>query len=132
MSALLEKLEALAFHRADVTTANVAIDEARTLRASEGRDAVSYEIALPGLAPEDFLLHKALPKLVYFLDCRGVHPPASGAVFVSLFSERGLLFVDAGPVVEACAAARSLTLAEVVRRYGESGTGDPLLLSAAP
>lgn len=132
MSALLEKLEALAFHRADVSTANVAIDDARNQRAREGRDAVSYEIALPALGPEEFLLHKALPKLVYFLDCRGVHPPASGEVFVSLFSERGLLFIDAGPLVEACAAARSLTLAEVVRRYGESGKGDPLLLSSEP
>jgi cytidylate kinase len=57
-----------------------------------------------------------------------VHPPASGAVFVSLFSSEGLTFIDAGPLVEKCARARGLTLAELVRRYGEQGTGEPLLL----
>lgn len=132
MSALLEKLAALAFHRASPADANNAIDEARTIRSSEGRDAVSYEIALPALAPEEFLSHQALAKLVYFLDCRGVKPPSSGNVFVSLFTEGGLFFIDAGLVVEALAAARSLTLAEVVRRYGESGTGDPPLLGPGP
>ncbi|MFT3706318.1 MAG: STAUR_1299 family protein [Archangium sp.] len=128
-SSLSQSLEALAFHRAEPARANVAIDEARELRTADtGVDAVSYEIALPGLAPDEFLLTKALPKLVYFLDCRGVKPPSSGPVFVSLFSERGLFFIDAGPVVEALATARGLTLAELVKRYGESGTGDPLLL----
>lgn len=131
MSALVEQLASLAFHRAPASSANAAIDEARGLRAREGRDAVSYEIALPGLGPDEFLLHKALPKLVYFLDCRGVKPPASGDVFISLFSDAGLLFIDAGPVIEALAAARGLTLAEVVRRYGENGTGDPLLLGSS-
>jgi hypothetical protein len=128
VSALVEELAALAFHRAEPARANEAIAEARERKAEEGRDAVSYEIALPALAPDEFLLHKALPKLTYFLDCRGVKPPASGHVFVSLFSEAGLLFIDAGLVVERLARARSLTLAEVVRRYGESGTGDPPLL----
>ena len=42
-----------------------------------------------------------------------------------LFTAEGLLFADAGPVVEALARARGLTLAEVVRRYGADGTGEP-------
>lgn len=125
---LLEELQSLAFHRAPATAANTAIDEARAMRGGAGSEGLSYEIALPALGPETYLLEKALPKLVYFLDCRGVHPPASGAVFVSLFSSEGLTFIDAGPLVEKCAKARGLTLAELVRRYGEQGTGEPLLL----
>jgi hypothetical protein len=127
MTPLFEKLATLAFHRAAPADANAAIDQARELRSGHG-DAVSYEIALPGLGPEEFLLTRALPKLVYFLDCRGVKPPSSGQVFVSLFSEAGLWFVDAGPLVQLLAEARGLTLAEVVRRYGADGAGDPPLL----
>lgn len=128
MSTLLADLNGLAFHRATPTQANQAIDEARAMRAAQGSEGLSYEIALPALDPEHYLLEKALPKLVYFLDCRGVHPPSSGNVFVSLFSNDGLTFVDAGPLVERCAKARGLTLHELVKRYGDDGTGDPLLL----
>lgn len=125
MTPLVAELAALAFHRASPADANAAIDEARQRRGQGGAEATSYELALPGLDPDGFLAHKALPKLVYFLDCRGIHPPASGDVFVSLFSAEGLAFIDAGPVVEVLARARGLTLAEVVRRYGADGSGDP-------
>lgn len=129
MTPLLAQVAELAFHRAPPTDANEAIDAARALRGeASGREGVSYEVALPALAPDEFLTTRLLPRLVYFLDCRGVRVPASGDVFVSLFSEAGLLFVDAGPLVERLARARGLTLAEVVRRYGASGTGDPPLL----
>jgi hypothetical protein len=57
-----------------------------------------------------------------------VKVPGSGNVFVSIFSAGGLLFVEAGPMVEVIARARGLTLAEVVRRYGAAGKGDPPLL----
>ncbi|MDP2276043.1 MAG: STAUR_1299 family protein [Archangium sp.] len=127
MSPILEQLQQLAFHRASPLAANEAIEEVRIAR-SESQDAVSYEIALPALAPDEFLTARALPKLVYFLDCRGVKVPASGAVFVSLFTADGLLFLEAGPMVEVLAKARGLTLAEVVRRYGSDGKGDPALL----
>lgn len=127
MNPILEQLEQLAFHRASPLEANQAIEDVR-LERSKSQDAVSYEIALPALAPDDFLTHKALPKLVYFLDCRGVKVPASGAVFVSLFTSDGLLFVEAGPMVEVLTKARGLTLAEAVRRYGSDGKGDPALL----
>lgn len=125
MTPLVAALDALAFHRASPADANRAIDEARGLRGRGGAEATSYELALPALDPDAWLAHQALPKLVYFLDCRGIHPPASGDVFVSLFTAEGLLFADAGPVVEALARARGLTLAEVVRRYGADGTGEP-------
>ena len=128
MNPVLDALSALAFHRASPLEANHAIEDVRAERSARGQDAVSYEIALPALAPDEFLLHKALPKLTYFLDCRGVKVPGSGAVFVSLFSAEGLLFLEAGPMVEVLAKARGLTLAEVVRRYGSDGKGDPPLL----
>jgi hypothetical protein len=128
MTALSEQLEALAFDRASPADANEAIARVREQRSAEGVEAVSYEIALPGLAPEEFLAHKALPKLVYFLDCRGVKVPGSGGVFVSLFSAAGLLFLEAGPLVELLVKTRGLTLAEAVRRYGSDGKGDPPLL----
>jgi hypothetical protein len=129
MTSVLEELQNLAFHRASPAEANTAIDETRARRSADsGTEAVSYEVALPALAPDEFLTTKVLPKLVYFLDCRGVKVPGSGGVFVSMFSAEGLLFLEAGPMVEVLARARSLTLAEVVRRYGADGKGDPPLL----
>lgn len=128
MSGLLSQVENLAFERASPADANEAIARVREARSAGGGDALSYEIALPALAPDEFLAHKALPKLLYFLDCRGVKVPGSGNVFVSLFSAAGLLFVEAGPLVQLLADARGLTLAEAVRRYGADGAGDPPLL----
>lgn len=131
MSPLVDRLAALAFFRASPADANQAIDEARRVRGSDTRDAHSYEVALPSLGPDEFLTTKVLPKLTCFLDCRGVKVPASGGVFVSLFSTDGLLFIDAGPMVQLLAEARGLTLAETVRRYGADGAGDPPLLGAS-
>ena len=128
MSTVLERLTQLAFHKASPADANQAIEDVRNERSAGGVDALSYEVALPGLAPDEFLTTRVLPKLVYFLDCRGIKVPASGAVFVSLFSTDGLYFVEAGPMVEVLTKARGLTLAEAVRRYGADGKGDPPLL----
>lgn len=128
MSALVDALVALSFERAKLADANAAIDAARTARGGEGLPALSYEIALPALGPDEFLAQKALPKLVYFLDCRGAKLPNAPGVFVSLFTPEGLFFIDAGPAVMAIAASRSLDADELVRRYGAEGVGDPPLL----
>lgn len=125
MSGLVETLLGMSFDRATPNEANEAIENARR---DKGENALSYEVALPALGPDEFLTHRVLPKLAYFLDCRGVKAPASGGVFISLFSPEGLHFIDAGPVVQKLAEARSLTLAEVFRRYGAGGAGDPPLL----
>lgn len=122
---LLQSLVDQAFHRAAPADANLAIDEARNAR---GPHSVSYEVALPALDPDEFLRNRTLARLTAFLDSRGVKPPDSGDVFVSLFTPQGLYFVDAGPVVQTLANARALTLAEVMRRYGQDGVGDPPLL----
>lgn len=128
MSPLVDALSRLAFARAPNAEANAAIAKVRDERSEGGVEALSYEVALPALAPDEYLKDKALPKLAYFLDCRGVKVPNSGGVFVSVFTSEGLLFADAGPVVELLAQARGLTLAEVIRRYGADGAGDPMLL----
>jgi hypothetical protein len=128
MSPLLEQLDALAFDRASPSEANQAIEAVRLARGGGLAPALSYELALPGLGPDEFLTQRALPKLVYFLDCRGAKLPNAPGVFVSLFTAEGLLFFDAGVLVQALATARGLTLAELVRRYGEGGVGDPPLL----
>ena len=125
MSRLVDELMTMAFDRAKPVDANEAIERARK---TKGENALSYEVALPALGPDEFLSQRVLPKLAYFLDCRGVKPPNSGGVFISLFSAEGLHFIDAGPVVQKLAEARSLTLAEVFRRYGADGAGDPPLL----
>ncbi len=125
MSSLVAELLAMSFHQGAALEANAVIDAVRETR---GENALSYEVALPALAPDEFLTHRVLPKLAYFLDCRGVKVPASGGVFISLFSPEGLHFIDAGPAVQRLAQARGLTLAEVFRRYGADGAGDPPLL----
>ncbi len=125
MSALVDELIAMAFAHGDVTQANAAIDDAR---AERGANALSYEVALPALGHDEFLTTRVLPKLTYFLDCRGVKPPSSGGVFLSLFTADGLHFIDAGPALEKLVKARGFTLAEAVRRYGADGAGDPPML----
>ena len=59
-----------------------------------GQDAVSYElVAEPQWALAD-LAERVLPKLVYFLDCRGARLPLGpGGIFVSLFVGDSLHFV---------------------------------------
>ncbi len=124
---LLEKVREAAFARAPLAEANEAIAQQREARGSEGGPALSYELA-PSFDVETFLQTRGLPKLVYFLDCRGVRLPSSGGVFVSLFMPDELLFVDAGRFVELVAQSRGFTIAEAVRRYGDGGAGDPPLL----
>jgi len=127
MTPLVDTLKGLAFASATPAEANVAIAKARADFGGE-QDAVSYEIALPALDPDGFLARQALPKLVYFLDCRGVRVPANGGVFVSLFTSEGLYFVDAGAFAVEVGRTLGLDGAALHGRYGERGTGDPKLL----
>jgi hypothetical protein len=126
MTELVSKLMALAFETAEASLANSAIEAVRERRSFDGGSATSYEVALPGVDVDGFLTSKTLPKLVYFLDCRGQRPPTTPRTFVSLFTPQGLYFIDAGAMVMALGAALGVvTPAELVRRYGENGTGDP-------
>jgi len=123
-----EQLTALAFDRAALSEANAAIARVRETIEKETGSATSYEVALPGVDVFGFLTTRTLPKLVYFLDCRGERPPRTPHTFISLFAPEGLYFIEAGAMVMALAAPLGLTPAELVRRYGAMGTGDPKLL----
>lgn len=123
--ALVSELCALAFDRAAPAEANEAIARARERFDGSG---VSYEVVLPELAPDEFLAHRVLPKLVNFLCSRGARLPGSGGVFVSLFTGDGLYFVEAGPFAVRVGAERGLDAAELTRRYRPDGPGDPPLL----
>lgn len=125
--ALVSELCALAFDRALPAEANEAIAHAR--ERFDGR-GVSYEVVLPGLAPDEFLSQKVLPKLVNFLCSRGVRLPGSGGVFVSLFTGDGLFFIEAGPFAVRVGVERALDADELMRRYRPDGPGDPLLLES--
>jgi hypothetical protein len=128
VSGLVERLVELAFAHAEPEAANVGIARAREAWASGGTPGLSYEAALPALDPEQYLTHRLLPRLVYFLDCRGAPMTGGEGVFVSLFTPSGLHFIDAGTLVATVAAARGLTAEDLVRRYGQQGVGDPPLL----
>ncbi len=130
LSGLVGRLQAAAFARAPLEEANQAIEQAREARAAGGRPAVSYEVVLPALDPDRYLTHQVLPRLVYFLDCRGVPLAGAPGVVVSLFTAEGLAFVGAGEVVAVLAEARGLDLLTLAARYGERGTGDPPLLGS--
>lgn len=117
-----DALSALAFGEAKAADANHAIDRVRL-----ERDAVSYEVVLPRLPSA--LTERVLPRLVEYLASRGVRLPASGDVFVSLFTEDGrVLFIEAGRFATHLGALRGLDADELMRRYRPGGAGDPPLL----
>ncbi len=129
MSAVLEVLVQRAFLRADPAHANEAIEEARLdVEDRTGQPAFSYELFVPTTSVDEYFLSHALPKLVNFLHCRGFKSANTPGVFVSLFTPSGLVFIEAGAVVEALATLRHLSIDEAWRRYGDCGTGDPKLL----
>jgi hypothetical protein len=129
MSQLVAELEAMAFARAASADANLRIDEVRAaLEAESGAPAFSYELFVPRANVDAFFLEQALPRLVYFLSCRGLRTRLTPGVFVSLFSEAGLWFLDAGALVERLGARRGLSVAECFRRWSDGGPGDPKAL----
>jgi hypothetical protein len=131
MSGLVEELVNGAFARASAADANTTIDEVReTIEAETGAPAFSYELFVPRVNVEAWLLEQALPRLVYFLSCRGLRTSRTPGVFVSLFTDGGLVFLRAGEVVERLGQRRGLSVDDCFRRYGEGGTGDPKALGA--
>jgi hypothetical protein len=126
VSTLVDEVCALAFDRVNAAEANAAI--AYTREQFEGLPGTSYEIVLPQLNPDEYLAQRVLPKLVNFLCSRGARLPASGGVFVSLFTGDGLFFIDAGPFAVLVGKSRGLDAEELMRRYKPDGPGDPLLL----
>jgi hypothetical protein len=129
MSGLVEELTALAFSSGSPADANATIDEVRErVEAETGAPAFSYELFVPRANVEAWLLEQALPKLVYFLSCRGLRGRRTPGVFVSFFTGAGLVFLEAGAVVEHLGRRRGLSVEDCFRRYGDGGTGEPRAL----
>ncbi len=118
METLLEELLGRAFAQARAEEANDAIARVREQRGGEGRDALSYEAVLPegkGLA---HLAEAVLPRLVYFLDCRGARLPDASGVFVSLFVGASLYFIAPADFFDVLVRATGLSCDQMVSRWG--------------
>jgi hypothetical protein len=114
----LKALLLRAFGQASAADANLVIDEVRADEASELAEALSYEIVLPASEPVAFLTSNALPKLVYFLECRGVRIPRCPHIFVSLFAGDRLYFLRCEDFIDELSTLTGLSPAEMVKRYG--------------
>ena len=111
----VQALLARAFHRAPAAEAN---DQMAAMRAQE--QSLCYEVLLPPERAAEHLIQKVLPRLVYFLECRGSHLPHCAGVFVSIFVGDELYFVRAGDFVEELSRLSGLSPEQMVERYGES------------
>jgi hypothetical protein len=114
----LQPLLDRAFHRSPAAEANQAIAEQREQHGGPGKDAVSYEVVLSSDETLETVAEKVLPRLVYFLDCRGLKLDAAAGVFVSLFVGETLYFVHASDFIAAVAGLSGLSLAELVKKFG--------------
>ena len=114
----LEPLLARAFHEAPAREANEQISAQRNAREAGGHEALSYEVVLDAQATPAQAAAQVLPKLVYFLDCRGLSLLAAQGVFVSLFVADRLYFIDATDVVAELASAAGTTLEALKQKHG--------------
>lgn len=110
--------------------ANTAIAAMREERALGGQPGLSYEVVVPVGEPWKHLTGVALPRLVYFLDCRGALSPSTPGIFVSAFFGERLYFYDAGTFVGLLAKHAGLEFGALREKWGER-TGGPGA-SAAP
>jgi hypothetical protein len=123
MSAELDRLLARAFHRGRAVDANQEIAKVRAERASAGEKILSYEIVVPADEPMKHLVEEVLPRLIYFLDCRGAALPRCPDVFASLFVGDALHFVETEALLDELSRASGLSFDELVDRFGASGRG---------
>jgi hypothetical protein len=118
MEADVTALLARAFHRAPAAQANVEMAKVREQEGGMGGLATSYEMVLPAERAVEHLTTQALPRLIYFLECRGARPPNCAGVFVSIFAGDQLYFVRAGDMVQELSRLSGLSLEQMVERYG--------------
>jgi hypothetical protein len=104
----------LAFAQSPATEANQAIAR---IRGEQG-DLRSYELILPADQVRAFLLERALPKLVDYLESVGAKLPGCGGVFLSVFMGDTLHFIHARDALQLLSEWSGLSLAELKRRYG--------------
>jgi hypothetical protein len=108
----------LAFAEAPAAEANTAI--ART-REEQGY-LKSYELVLPAEGIRAFLLERALPKLVDYLQSVGARLPGCEGVFLSVFSGDMLHFIHAGDAMQLLSEWSGLSLDELKQRYSYKPT----------
>ncbi len=104
----------LAFAQAPAAEANAAITRTR----EEQGDLRSYELVLPAENIRAFLLERALPKLVDYLESVGAKLPGCGGVFLSVFAGDALYFIHARDAMTLLAEWSGQSLLELKRRYG--------------
>jgi len=114
IAALLEK----AIHRAPAVEANEAIAKMRQELGDDFSEAISYEILLPEEKAVEHLTGSVLPRMVYFLECRGAKLPHCPGVFASLFAGAELYFLHAADVIAALSELSGLSIEEMVKRHG--------------
>jgi len=115
----LEALLARSFLCARAADANAEIDAVRSRGREElGAELLSYEILVPALEPMRHLVEAVLPKLVYFLDCRGAKLPHAPGVFASLFVGDELYCMHAADLIDELAKGSGLSTAQMVERWG--------------
>jgi hypothetical protein len=120
----LAELLAAAVRVVPALEANAAIAQMREESGGATDLGLSYEVVVPAGEPWTYLTGVALPKLVYFLDCRGALGAATPGVFVSAFVGERLYFFDAGVFVGLVAKRLGLDLAGLREKWGER-TGGP-------
>jgi hypothetical protein len=118
---LVEELIRRAFHQASAMRANEEISRMRETQPPGVTDeALSYEVLLPAEGERAFLIENVLPRLVYFLDCRGGRSSQAEGVFISLFAGEQLYFVQLSEFFETLGPAAGLSFEEMVHRWGEA------------
>jgi hypothetical protein len=115
---------------APAAEANTVIGEMREQLAAGAELALSYEIVVPVAEPWTYLTGVALPRLVYFLDCRGQLSENAKGIFVSAFVGERLYFFDAGVFLAVLGKKVGMDIAALREKWGEK-TGGPSA-SAAP
>ena len=104
--------------------ANLAIAAMREKSGLGGDSGLSYEVVVPAGEPLTYLTGVALPRLVYFLDCRGALSQKTPGIFVSAFVGDRLYFFDAGAFVAEVGKKAGLDLKALREKWGER-TGGP-------
>jgi hypothetical protein len=124
MDSSLQPLFDLAFARSPAPEANQAIDRART--EHPGAQPSSYEIVVKSGQTLSQLTQSILPRLIYHLESLGSHPPDCGDVFLSIFVDDTLYFVHARDGVALMANVASMSIDELIERYGTGELRRPL------
>jgi hypothetical protein len=120
MEAAVAAVLGRAFHHVPAQQANQEIARVRQTTGSELTPGLSYEWVLPESDAGEHITARLLPRLVYYLECRGAHLPGCDGVFLSIFHRDQLYFVHARDAVEELSRVTGLSVEEMVQRYGDA------------